>query len=200
MQEWSENFNIPLPECNKCGSCCCCASPSVSSKTLLEKATEGDEFAKDFFSIFIPYQNIDEAKKLFPTIIERSLKAAGKEKSKLSPDDLVFYKCKYYSKEKQCLIYEDRPFLCRDFPGTPYSILSEKCAFYDWSKECKEKYKELKQQLEFLKKCKEKLDDIKYQQKAMNLNNTLKNTPEEYKFMLLCPSMSLVSPSYSILQ
>ncbi len=65
MEKWAEKFNLPLPECNKCGTCCLCASPSKSYKELLQKASEGDEFARDFFSIFIPYKNFDEAKKIF---------------------------------------------------------------------------------------------------------------------------------------
>lgn len=200
MKDLFEKLNIPMPECNKCGSCCCCASSSVSYRTLLEKAASGEEFARDFFSIFIPYKNIEETKKLFPTIVERSIKAAEKEQNKLNPEELVFYKCRYYSEENQCLVYEDRPLLCREFPGSPFAILSDKCAFYNRSKECREKYKELKQQLSFLKKCKEELNNIKYRQKAINLNRIIKNTPEEYKFMLLCPSMSLVSPAFSVLQ
>ena len=199
MEKWSEILNIPFPECNKCGTCCSCASPSSSYKELLEKASQGDEFAIDFFSIFIPYEKA-EAEKIFPTIVERTVKATQSEKAKIKPEELVFYKCRYHSEEKQCLIYEDRPELCRDFPGTPYCILSEKCAYYNWSKECRDRYEDLKEQLELLKKCKEELNNIKYQRKAISLNRVLKKTPEEYKFMIMCPSLSIVSPKLSILQ
>ena len=197
MKKWSENFNIPLPECVKCGTCCICASPSASYLTLLEKAAAGEDFARDFFSIFVPYKNIEEVKALYPNIIERSIKSSEIGGSKTKPEDLVFYKCRYYSKEKQCLIYEDRPDLCRDFPGTPYVILGEKCAYYNWAKECRKKYKDLMQELDNLKKYKKELDNLKYQQKAIKLNYQLKKIPEEYKFMWLCPSMSIISPGKS---
>lgn len=197
MKKWSENFNIPLPECAQCGTCCNCASPSASYLKLLEKAALGEDFARDFFSIFVPYKNIKEVKSLYPTIIERSIKSSEQEGSKTKPEDLVFYKCMYYSKEKQCLIYEDRPELCRDFPGTPHVILGEQCAYYNWAMECRTKYKDLMKELDNLKKYKKELDNLKYQQKAINLNNQLKIIAEEDKFMWLCPSMSLVSPGTS---
>ena len=197
MKKWSKNFNIPLPECDKCGTCCNCASPSASYRKLLEKAASGEDFARDFFSIFVPYKNIDEVKTFYPDIVERSLKAYSGNNNDIKLEDLIFYKCRYYSDEKQCLIYEDRPELCRDFPGSPYAILGEKCSYYNWAKECKQKYKDLMKELDDLKKYKKELDNLKYQQKAIKLNYQLKQIPEEYKFMWLCPSMSIVSPAKS---
>lgn len=196
MKKWSENFNIPLPECNKCGTCCNCASPSVSYLTLLKKAAAGEDFARDFFSIFVPYRNIEEVKNIYPDIVERSINALKKNinQSLIEPENPVFYKCRYYSDQKKCLIYEDRPVLCRDFPGTPYSILGKQCAYYNWAQECKQKYKDLTEELEILKKYKKEINNLKYQQKTIKLNQQLKRIPEEYKFIWLCPSMSLVSP------
>jgi Fe-S-cluster containining protein len=110
---------------------------------------------------------------------------------------LVFYKCQYYSEEKKCLIYEDRPELCRNFPGSPFVILGKNCAYYDWAQKCKKKYNDLNQELDNLKKYKKELDNFKYQQEAIKLNYTLKGITDEYKFMWLCPSMSLVSPGQS---
>jgi len=199
LKKWSKIFNISLPECNKCGSCCNCASPSVSYIKLLEKAAAGEDFAKDFFSIFIPYENIGEVKSLYPAIIERSIKAYS-SKNNIKPEDLVFYKCRYYSKEKQCLIYEDRPELCRDFPGSPFAILGEKCAYHNWAQECREKYKDLKKELDNLKKYKKEIAGLKYQQKAIKLSYQLKRVPDEYKFMWICPSMSIISPGRSWLK
>jgi len=194
LEKWSKTFNIPLPECNKCGACCLCASPSASFFKLLEKAALGEDFARDFFSIFVPYKNIDEVKNLYPSIVERSIKAVQQ------PENLVFYKCQYYSEEKKCLIYEDRPALCREFPGSPHSILGEQCAYYNWSAECKQKYKDLKKELDKLKEYKKELANLKYQQKAIKLNYQIKMIPDEYKFMWLLPSMSIVSPGNSWLK
>ena len=104
MKEWSKNFNIPLPECDQCGTCCNCASPSVSYLKLLEKAASGEDFARDFFSIFVPYKSLEEVKSFYPNIVKRSIKALdapSNKKNNIKPEDLVFYKCRYYSKEKQ---------------------------------------------------------------------------------------------------
>lgn len=197
MKKWSERFNILLPECNKCGSCCNCASPSASYLKLLEKAAAGEDFARNFFSIFVPYNNIEEVKNLYPNIVKRIINASMSGKNNTKSEDLVFYKCRYSSKEKQCLIYEDRPDLCREFPGSPYVLLSKNCAYYNWSMKCREKYKDLKKELDNLKKCKKELDNLKYQQKAINLNYQLKKIPSEYKFIWICPSMSIISPEKS---
>jgi len=194
MKKWSEVFNISLPECGQCGICCKAASPSSSYKTLLEKAAQGEDFARDFFSIFVPY-DIKYAEKNYPEIVERSLKAFFAKK--ICSEDLVFYRCIYYSEKNQCEIYEDRPELCRDFPGTPFVILDERCSFYYWAKECKEKYKNLQKELKIIKKYKKEISHIKYQQNAVHLNSMLKNTPENYKFAVLCPSLGAVSPAYS---
>ena len=193
MEKWSKHLNIPLPECNRCGCCCICASPSTPYITLLEKAAKGEDFARDFFSVFVPYKSVEEAKKTFPDVVERTLNVAEKAQS----EEPVFYKCRYHSEQAGCLVYEDRPQLCRDFPGSPYVILSERCTFYNWAKECKEKYKELKEHLEELKRYKKELENYKYQQKALYLNQKIKTVPEEYKFMWLCSSMCLISPGNS---
>ena len=198
MNKWSEKLNIPLPECNKCGCCCKCASPSASYLKLLEKAANGEDFARDFLSIFVPYNNIEEAKVLYPDIVERSVKAIKKSTNNDDFIEPVFYKCRYVSDENTCGIYEDRPELCREFPGIPQVIVAKQCAFYDWTIECRKKLEELKTELEVLKNMKKELDNIKYRQKAVNTNYLLKRIPHEYKFMVLCPSLSLVSPKNSI--
>lgn len=199
MNKWSEIFDIPFPECRKCGVCCKCASPSASCLKLLEKAASGEEFARDFFSIFVPHSSIEETKAIYPTIVERSIKALRKRINENNTDEsaLTFYRCRYYSEDNECLIYEDRPELCREFPSSPFAILEENCAFYNWSQECREKYKVLMNELDKLKKMKKELADLKYQQKAIALNRQIKKVPDEYKFMWLCSSMSLVSPGKS---
>ncbi len=201
MEKWAETFNLPLPSCNKCGSCCICATPSVSYKELLEKAAKGEEFARDFYSIFIPYQNITDAEKICADTVKNTLESSNKGKNNINKNELVFYKCKYYSDSKKCLIYEDRPELCRDFPGSPFVLLNKKCAYFVWAKECKIKYKEFQNEIENLKKYKEEIQALKYQQKSIELLKALKTLKkinnDEYKFALTLPSSSLISPGSS---
>lgn len=190
MEKWAKIFNLPMPECKKCGTCCLCASPSKSYRELLLKAAEGDKFARDFFSIFVPYKNYDQARKICESIVDRVLKT--------NREDIVFYRCRHYHFEKKCTIYNERPELCRDFPGSPFVILSEECAFYEWAKQCKERYKQLKKELEDLKDRKKELENLKYQKKCIDKLCSLRNlNDEDYRFMLAVPSMSLVSPCNS---
>ena len=193
MEKWAKTFNLPLPECKKCGTCCLCATPSKSYKELLEKAAQGDQFARDFFSIFIPYKNHEQARKICETVVDKAIKALK--------DEVVFYRCRHYHFEKKCTIYSERPELCRDFPGSPFIILSENCAFYEWAQKCKEAYKKLEKELEDMKSKKQELENLKYQQKCINLLTRLKGlNNDEYKFMFTVPSMCIVSPGGSWLK
>ena len=188
MNKWAEQLNIPLPECKMTGQCCRCASPSTPAFQLLQKAAEGNEFAKDFFSIFIPYINIEEALSANREIVERSLKASQNENNKVSKENIVFYYCRYISSDNKCLIHEDRPQLCRDYPDSPFLVFPSGCAFEEWSKACKDKYNNMLQELK----------DLKYQQKCLKIANQLnKLENKDYNFIFLIPSMSLVSPGTS---
>lgn len=188
MNKWAKELNVELPECKMTGQCCRCASPSTPAIELLKKAAEGNQFATDFFSIFIPYPNIEEAMIANKEIVQRSLKASEDEKNKVSKENIVFYHCRYISDDNKCLIHEDRPQLCRDYPDSPFLIFPSGCAFEEWSKKCKNKYYAMQQELK----------DLKYQQKSIKLLNQIqKINNKNYNFILLVPSMSLVSPGTS---
>ncbi len=201
MKEWSEKLNIPLPDCAKCGICCLCATPSVSYKKLLEKAAKGDKFARDFFSVFIPYKNWDEARKISEEVVNKAIKSCENGTNNIPVEDLVFYHCRNYRFEKKCTIYEDRPEFCRAFPGSPYTVLSQDCAYYKWSQECKKAYNKIKANLEELKKNKEELENMREQKRLLELLKSIKNLKDkEYKFMMLVPKMCIVSPANSWLK
>lgn len=190
MEKWAEIFNLPLPECQKCGICCLCVTPSIPHTELLEKAAQGNEFARDFLSIFIPYKNIDDARKISNAVVEKAIKNKG--------ENLVFYHCRHYHFEKKCTIYNERPDLCRLFPGSPFVILDENCGFYDWANQCKEAYKKMQEEIKILKNQKTQLENIKYQNKCIDLLNRLKRLEnKEYSFLYTVPSMCIVSPGHS---
>ncbi|HSA07655.1 MAG TPA: YkgJ family cysteine cluster protein [Candidatus Gastranaerophilales bacterium] len=201
MEKWSEQFNIPLPDCAQCGTCCLLATPSVSYKKLLEKAAAGDQFARDFFSIFIPYKNHEQAEKICESLVKRTIKSCIDGINKIPVEDLVFYRCRHYHYKKQCLIYETRPQLCRDFPGSPFVLLHENCAFYQWAKDCKKAYNKLKEDIQSLKKQKKELEDMKEQKRFEDLLHRLKNLKDnDSRFMLILPSLSVISPCSSWLK
>lgn len=198
MNRWEKEFGIVYPECKRTGQCCKCVSPSTPAVELLKKASENNEFARDFFSVFVPFDNIGQAKKVNPEWVQKAIEHCRKPDSKISDKDLYFYVCRYVSEDNKCLIWEDRPQFCRDYPDSPFLILAPGCAYENWSNECRKKYNQLKEELEYLKNAKKELENIQYQQKSLNLLSQLQKIDDKnYKFMLLNLSLSLVSPGRS---
>ena len=113
--------------CVGCGSCCRLACSEFSYEELKEKAKNGDNFATQFVSTFIPYNSIDEAEKMYPEYIQL-LKEKVDEK-------VYFYHCPKVTDDNRCSDYENRPQICRDFPDNPLSILPAKCGFRAWKDE-----------------------------------------------------------------
>lgn len=160
MNNWEKHLGIKYPTCKMTGQCCRMASPSTPAVKLLLKAAEGNSYARDFLSIFIPYTSIEEAKKISPGLVDRALVQAAKSPKFDSVDQVVFFYCRYINDDNKCMIYEDRPQLCRDYPDTPFLVMSPDCAFEAWSKECKEKYKQINTDLKALKEIQKALANI----------------------------------------
>lgn len=154
---FEKELGIPLPQCCSLGSCCKGASPSTPYYKLLERAANGDEFARGFFSIMLPYTSHAEAEAVVPGVVERTLKASQKLEEFKSPDDIVFYRCQYQTADNKCGVWEDRPQFCRDYPDTPFVVMAPGCAFEPWAAACKKKYFEMKDEVGKLKALKEEL-------------------------------------------
>ncbi len=114
-------------KCNNCATCCNLACSEFSPEQLKLKAQNGDRFANQFLSVFIPYESKSEAQKVYPEYIK--MLDENKE------DEVYFYHCPKLSDCKLCTDYENRPQICRDFPDNPLSILPESCGFYEWKQE-----------------------------------------------------------------
>ncbi|MEI7473629.1 MAG: YkgJ family cysteine cluster protein [bacterium] len=193
MNKWEEMLGIKFPECKQTGQCCKMASPSVPASLLLEKAAEGDDYARDFFSIFMPYNSLKEALAVNEKTVKRSLKAA--EEQGINPNEIVFYHCRFIGENNSCLIHEDRPQLCRDYPDTPFLVFSESCIYNGWSKECREKYKELKEEAKALNEQRKIIRDMQLQQQLLNKYKVLKSfKTNEAKSVYLLGNLSIVSP------
>ena len=128
FRKWNEiiayrqNFH-----CKGCATCCNLACSEFSPEELKLRAANGDNFAKQFTSIFIPYNSKEEFKDIYPEYI--------KLLEKHTDDDVYFYHCPKLNDCKKCSDYENRPQICRDFPDNPLCILPESCGFYEWRKE-----------------------------------------------------------------
>ena len=113
--------------CVGCATCCNLACSEFSPEELKQKAQNGDNFAKQFLSVFVPYNSKEEARKVYPEYIE--LLEKNKEY------DVYFYHCPKLTEDKRCSDYENRPQICRDFPDNPLSILPEACGYKKWKEE-----------------------------------------------------------------
>lgn len=158
-----------MPKCCSLGSCCKGASPSKPYHQLLTRAAAGDDFARGFFSIMVPYATHAEAEAVVPGVVERTLKAAAKLTDFQNPErDLVFYQCRYQTDDNRCGVWEDRPQFCRDYPDTPFVVMAPGCAFEPWAMACKDKYQQLKDEVKQLKGLKEELSRLKTHQSSLS--------------------------------
>jgi Fe-S-cluster containining protein len=163
INELSRILGVPYPQCKCCGKCCYCVTPSFLAEKLLELAKDNKDIARDFLCIFIPYQNIDEVRKVEPEMVEKVIAVASD--AGIGADRLVFYHCRFLSEDNKCLIHEDRPDLCRVYPESHFIVLHPGCAYEEWADVCKIKYKELLEKREAIRKSKQELIDLINQRK-----------------------------------
>jgi len=112
--------------CAKCGDCCKLAVSERSPVQLKQNAIRGDKFAREFLSIYIPYESEDMAEAICPEYYQK-LKELMDENSRL-----YFYYCSKLGADNLCSDYENRPDICKDYPFSPIKILSDKCAYLPW--------------------------------------------------------------------
>lgn len=113
--------------CSKCGNCCRLAVSEHSYEQLKQRAMRGDKFAKDFVSVFVPYESEEEAKQVNPEYFDLL--------NLLIDDQKAYY---YYCPKligNECSDYENRPDICKDFPHNPLKLLPSSCSFNVWKDE-----------------------------------------------------------------
>ena len=126
LQKWAQVLDYRKEfSCKGCATCCNLACSEFSYEELKEKAENGDNFAQQFTSIFVPYNSREEAERVYPEYLEM-LKDKG---------DVYFYHCPKLTECKRCSDYENRPDICRHFPDNPLDILPKSCGYYPWRKE-----------------------------------------------------------------
>ena len=139
-------------KCVGCATCCKLACSEFSPEELKRKADNGDNFAGQFLSIFIPYDSKEDARKIYPEYIEL-LEQTGNEK-------VYFYHCPKLTKENRCSDYGNRPQICRDFPDNPFSILPKACGYNEWKEEIEPIALMLHSMLEITDYYRTKLDEL----------------------------------------
>jgi len=137
-------------ECKGCATCCNLACSEYSPDELLKRAKNGDNFAKQFTSIFVPYESKEEAYKIYPEYIEML--------DKNKKENVYFYHCPKLNECKRCSDYQNRPDICKIFPDNPLDLLPESCGFYEWKKEVEPVAMMLHAMMEILEYYKEKIE------------------------------------------
>ena len=121
--EYRKNYG-----CTGCATCCKLACSEFSYEELKYKASKGDNFAQQFTSIFIPYENNEIARLVYPEYFRLLAE-------KLDGEDVYFYHCPKLTDQNRCCDYENRPQICRDFPDNPLSLLPSACGYLGWKEE-----------------------------------------------------------------
>lgn len=135
--------------CTGCATCCNLACSEFSPLELQKRADSGDNFARQFLSIFVPYKDKQEARKVYPEYIK--LLEENKE------DEVYFYHCPKLTEDKRCSDYENRPQICRDFPDNPLCILPSSCGFCGWREKTEDTVLLLHAMIEVVEYYKEKI-------------------------------------------
>ena len=138
--------------CVGCGTCCKLACSEFSPEQLEEKAKNGDNFANQFLSVFVPYKSKEDARKIYPEYIK--MLEDNKE------DDVYFYHCPKLTEDNRCSDYENRPQICRDFPDNPLALLPKSCGYKAWKEEVEPVALMLHSMLEIIDFYKGKLDKL----------------------------------------
>ena len=127
-RKWSEILAYRSQfKCIGCGTCCKLACSEFSPEQLKQKADNGDRFATQFLSVFIPYNSKEEARNIYPEYIK--MLEDHKE------DEVYFYHCPKLTECNRCSDYKNRPQICRDFPDNPLALLPKSCGYVKWKEE-----------------------------------------------------------------
>lgn len=135
--------------CHQCGVCCRFASSEFSYETLLEKGSNGDAFARQFTSVFLPYASTEAARARFPELVDQILtevraqqaeqlgQQSSVSKNNTDSAPVYFYHCPYIGEDNRCSIYgtPKRPEICAGYPDTPLTFIYNKCAWKPWKDE-----------------------------------------------------------------
>lgn len=134
--------------CSQCAACCKLAVSEYSYTQLKQRAMRGDKFSADFVSVFVPYENEDEAKKVNPEYFEML--------NELVEDKTYYYYCPKLQ-GNLCSDYENRPDICKNFPHNPLKLLPSSCSFNEWKNEITHQAMLLKAKVDIIDFYKDKL-------------------------------------------
>ncbi len=113
-------MKLPQHLCKQRGQCCRVATfkGSLSYEDILALAAnpeaEGHESARDFASVFLPYESQAQVSEIAGEFVDK-VRTIAQSKGQ-DPDQITFFKCKYVLADGRCGVHEDRPVGCRMYP------------------------------------------------------------------------------------
>jgi Fe-S-cluster containining protein len=121
--------------CHQCGMCCRMASSESSYDELTAKAQAGDDFARQFTSVFLPYASREAARQMAPDVVSAVLAEASEAAE--GQENIFFYHCPYLGEDNRCTVYgtDKRPNICASYPETPLDFIYKDCAWKPWKEE-----------------------------------------------------------------
>lgn len=144
VAEW---MTLPQNLCKQRGCCCRAVTfkGSLSEAEMLalanENSTDG-EHARNFASIFTPYESQATVPEEFQGFVTRVREAAA-QKGK-NADAVSIYHCKFVLTDGRCGVHEDRPTGCRAYPSAyKDTIFHPGCGFEHQARENWEKIETL---------------------------------------------------------
>lgn len=159
-------------------------SPSVPYEELKKMAERGDSGAVDFLSLFVPYESIEEARKVDASIVDNIIHHKM-EDGIYNEADTTFYYCKYLQDNNLCSRYESRLTLCKHCPSSPWVIVPPGCGFEGWlfwqREEIKQKVRRYKEELLELELLRKKTQDTETVNKILAVEQKIKKNIDMYK-------------------
>src|SRR5574344_910039 len=134
--------NRPQRLCKMCGINCRVVTTKKPCEELKKLAQTGDNNAIDFLSIFIPFNSLEEAKKVDEEVVNNIINNLKKD-GNYDKNSITFYTCKYLGSDNKCTNYENRPLLCKIMPGNPWALVPPNCGFEGWLFQQREEKKQL---------------------------------------------------------
>ena len=186
MGNYEENYLAKRPQylCNMCGKCCRVVTTSIPYKGLLEMSAKGDKVAKDFLSLFVPYESIEAARKVDAEVVDNIINRLIDD-GNYREDEITFYGCKYLQDNNLCSRYENRLDLCRHCPSSPWSIVPPGCGFEGWlfwqREEIKQKIRRSKEELLELNLLRMRTKDEETLKRISSVEHKITKNIEAYK-------------------
>ncbi|MBX2859961.1 MAG: YkgJ family cysteine cluster protein [Vampirovibrio sp.] len=112
-------LKMPQHLCKQRGICCRVATFKGNMgideiRQLAAEDTQAAEMARDFLSIFLPYESEEAVREVASEFVDRVREKTSEKNN--NPDNVTYFHCKFVLEDGRCGVHEDRPIGCRTYP------------------------------------------------------------------------------------